>query len=238
MANCSKHNVDFWRTVHYKGIKVNVEFLTHFQTILYFLVLSPTPKPMTSVWMQFEPVICCDNRHLELDQTLNIFTVWDSASVTQFWCVSCLDSIKTSKPGFSFICFVLHMLVVFLRGWIGCLSFSVVLACSYVLSCQYEPSEWSRHILPVLRQLHWLPVRQRVHFKMAAFVHQSLSGISPSYLADDCRLVADARERRLRSTASQTCVVAWTFSCFGDRAFSAAGPGLWNSLPSGSLMYR
>jgi len=77
-----------------------------------------------------------------------------------------------------------------------------------------------------------LPVRQRVHFKVAAFVHQSLHGISPSYLADDCRLVADARERRLRSTASQTCVVTRTYSTSGDRAFSAAGPGLWNSLPS------
>ena len=35
-----------------------------------------------------------------------------------------------------------------------------------------------------------------------------------------------------RSTASRTCVVTRTFSTFGDRAFSAAGPGLWNSLPS------
>ena len=51
-------------------------------------------------------------------------------------------------------------------------------------------------------------------------------------LADDCRLVADARERRLRSTASRTCVVTRTYSTFGDRAFGAAGPGLWNSLPS------
>ena len=37
-----------------------------------------------------------------------------------------------------------------------------------------------------------------------------LSGVSPPYLADDCRLVADARERRLRSTASRTCVVTRT----------------------------
>jgi len=47
-----------------------------------------------------------------------------------------------------------------------------------------------------------------------------------------CHLVADARERRLRSTASRTCVVTRTYSTFGDRAFRAAGPGLWNSLPS------
>jgi len=62
----------------------------------------------------------------------------------------------------------------------------------------------SDHITPVLRQLHWLPVRQHVDFKVATFVHRSSSGISPSYLADDCRLVVDARERRLglRFTAS------------------------------------
>jgi len=90
----------------------------------------------------------------------------------------------------------------------------------------------SDHISPVLRQLHWLPVRQHIDFKVATFVHQSLSGISLQYLADDCRLVADARERRLRSTASRTCVVTRTYSTFGDRAFRAADPGLWNSLPS------
>ena len=52
------------------------------------------------------------------------------------------------------------------------------------------------HITPVLRQLHWLPVRQRVAFKVATLVHQSLSGDAPGYLADDCRLVADVRERQ------------------------------------------
>jgi len=72
-----------------------------------------------------------------------------------------------------------------------------------------------------------------VDFKVATFVHRwSLSGISPTYLADDCRLVADGRERWLRSTESRTCVVARTYSSFGDRAFAAAGPVLWNSLPS------
>ena len=50
-----------------------------------------------------------------------------------------------------------------------------------------------RHITPVLRQLHWLPVRQR----LATLVHRSLSGISPSYLANYRRLFADVRERRL-----------------------------------------
>jgi len=50
-----------------------------------------------------------------------------------------------------------------------------------------------------------------------------------SYLADDCRLIADAR---LCSTESRACVVTRTHSTFDDRAFTASDPGVCNSLPS------
>jgi len=42
------------------------------------------------------------------------------------------------------------------------------------------------HISPVLRQLHWLPVRQRVTLKLAVLVFKALHGLAPRYLADDC----------------------------------------------------
>ena len=45
----------------------------------------------------------------------------------------------------------------------------------------------SDDITPVLRQLHWLPVRRRVAFKIAGLVHESLAGATPAYLADNCR---------------------------------------------------
>jgi len=44
-------------------------------------------------------------------------------------------------------------------------------------------------------------------------------------------LAADARERRLRSTESRTCVVTQNHSTFDDRAFAAVSRVLWNSLP-------
>ena len=86
------------------------------------------------------------------------------------------------------------------------------------------------HISPVLRQLHWLPVQQRVMFKIATVVHRSLSSNVPGYLADDCQLVADARVIQLRSADTRTLVVSRTRSSFGDRTFAAAGPLVWNSL--------
>ena len=89
------------------------------------------------------------------------------------------------------------------------------------------------HISPVLRRLHWLPVRQRVQFKVAALVHRSLSSNAPGYLADDCHLVAETRKRQLRSSDfdSRVCVNPCTHNKFGDRAFAAAGPRTWNALP-------
>ena len=86
------------------------------------------------------------------------------------------------------------------------------------------------HITPVLRELHWLPVRKCIKFKVACLVCQLLSGQAPLYLADDC-LVSNSTQRSLRSADVPTCVVPRTLSSYGDRTFAAAGPRLWNSLP-------
>ena len=87
------------------------------------------------------------------------------------------------------------------------------------------------HITPVLQELHWLPVRRPVDFKMATLVYLSLSGMAPAYAAD-CQLVSDENCRQLCSATSRTCVVRRTYSNYRDRCFAAAGPKLWNSLPT------
>jgi len=89
------------------------------------------------------------------------------------------------------------------------------------------------HITPILRQLglHWLPVRQRVLFKIAVLVFQCLVGQAPSYLSDDCQPVSDSRPRRLRSSNSLSCAVRRAaHNTYGQRCFATAGPRVWNSL--------
>jgi len=68
---------------------------------------------------------------------------------------------------------------------------------------------WRRdHITPVLRDLHWLPVRRRVDYKLALLVYKSLHGLVPSYLADDCILAtSDKFRHHLRSADVDTCIV-------------------------------
>jgi len=64
------------------------------------------------------------------------------------------------------------------------------------------------HISHLLVQLHWLPVRRRVEYKVACLVHQSLSGQAPAYLTDNINLVSG--RRLLRSAVDRTCVVPRT----------------------------
>jgi len=90
---------------------------------------------------------------------------------------------------------------------------------------------WCERITPALHQLHWLPVRRRVDFKISTFVYRSLAGTAPVYLADDCTLVTAAGCRPLRSADNRTYLVKRSRNQFGDRCFATAGPTLWNCLP-------
>ena len=40
------------------------------------------------------------------------------------------------------------------------------------------------HITPVLKELHWLPVCQRISFKVLVLTYQALHGTAPQYMTD------------------------------------------------------
>jgi len=73
-------------------------------------------------------------------------------------------------------------------------------------------------------QLHWLPARQRLQFKIAILVCQALSGNDTGYLTDDFCLVTNACPK----INWCTLLVSWTRTTFGDGVFSAAGLRVWN----------
>jgi hypothetical protein len=92
----------------------------------------------------------------------------------------------------------------------------------------------SEHISPLLRELHWLRVPERIKFKLCVLAYRCLHGMAPTYLAESLHLVADVdARRRLRSADGLTLTVPSTRrSTLGDRAFPVAASRAWNSLPS------
>lgn len=86
-----------------------------------------------------------------------------------------------------------------------------------------------QHITPILHDLHWLPVRQRVEYKVLLLVYKSLHGLAPQYICD--LLSAYQPTRTLRSSSSGRLVEPRTrLKTVGDRAFSTYAPRSWNKL--------
>ena len=83
-----------------------------------------------------------------------------------------------------------------------------------------------RHISPVLRQLHWLPVRQLTRYKLTTMVHRALSRQAPDYLIDNWQLVANSSRQTLQSSRSCLFTVPRSNSKFGQWSFCVAGPQL------------
>jgi hypothetical protein len=81
--------------------------------------------------------------------------------------------------------------------------------------------------------LHWLPVAQRISYRVVALVWRCLLGCAPSYLCELCRPVSVVVARRnLRSSARGELLVPRARSSIRqNRAFSVVGPSTWNGLP-------
>jgi len=91
----------------------------------------------------------------------------------------------------------------------------------------------SAHITPLLRELHWLKVPERIQFRLCVLAYHCLNGTAPSYLAETLHLTADVgSRRRLRSASRSTLVVPSTRrTTLGDQAFPVAAARAWNALP-------
>ena len=85
------------------------------------------------------------------------------------------------------------------------------------------------HIQPILKQLHWLPVQQRIIYKVATITYKVLNENQPSYLHN---LLSFRRStRNLRSSGKHQLDIPNIFTSSGRRAFSYCAPFVWNNLP-------
>ena len=82
---------------------------------------------------------------------------------------------------------------------------------------------------PLLRQLHWLPIPNRIDFKIAVLTFKVLTSQQPAYL--NSLLTPYTSTRSLRSSDQHLLSVPRCKTVFQSRAFSVYAPKLWNRLP-------
>ena len=85
------------------------------------------------------------------------------------------------------------------------------------------------HITPVLADLHWLKIQDRITFKIALVTFKAVTTNKPTYLAD--LISFHTPIRTLRSNNGNRLRTSNVRTAFGSCAFSHAAPSIWNSLP-------
>ena len=86
------------------------------------------------------------------------------------------------------------------------------------------------HAMPLLMDLHWLPVTARIDYKIALIVYKCLNNLSPSYMSE--LITKYVPSRALRSGGSSLIVKTMAkYKTLGERAFSINASDVWNSLP-------
>ena len=85
----------------------------------------------------------------------------------------------------------------------------------------------------LLQTLHWLPVEQRINYKLAVLTFKTQQTSSPQDLSQHISLRTSARYTR--SSSVPPLCVPFRRTSFARRLFSTAAPLTWNSLPPAVL---
>ena len=93
----------------------------------------------------------------------------------------------------------------------------------------------SRHdrITPVLIELHWLPIKARIKYKICVMTHKILQTGKPGYLRD-LLIVINPEEDGVstrRAASGQSLFEPRVASSIGFRSFKSASPRMYNSIP-------
>ena len=81
---------------------------------------------------------------------------------------------------------------------------------------------------PLSQSLHWLPIRERINYKVATLTFKARRMSAPPYL--NSLLNDHVPSRTLRLSSTPRLIVPRTRTELAKRAFSVAAPALWNSL--------
>ena len=87
------------------------------------------------------------------------------------------------------------------------------------------------NVTPLLKELHWLPVKERIIFKICVMCFKCVNKTAPFYLQELIFIYKPGRN--LRSSNDNTLLVTpiKSYKSYGERSFLYLGPFMWNRLP-------
>ena len=88
-----------------------------------------------------------------------------------------------------------------------------------------------KHSTPVLEKLHWLPISERIKYRVVCMCFSAMNGSDPAYLSELLHVYIPSRTLRFSSDTYMLKIQQNKRKTRGFRTSSCFGPHIWNSLP-------
>jgi len=89
----------------------------------------------------------------------------------------------------------------------------------------------AQHCTPLLFSLHWLPVAQRIKYKVCCLCFKVVTNSAPLYLSQLLQVYSPSRTLRSSPDTRRFKVIRYKRKQHGFRSFAHFGPYIWNDLP-------
>ena len=96
-------------------------------------------------------------------------------------------------------------------------------------------SSRQEHTKPLLTTLHWLPISDRITYKLSCMCYNSVT--APQHLADILQIHTPSRTLRSTAGTRKLKIPLFKKKYSGQRSFSYQGPVTWNNLPLSTRTY-
>ena len=83
-----------------------------------------------------------------------------------------------------------------------------------------------------LMELHWLPIRERINYKIITSVYKCPHNQAPQYLSSLFKIKENIRNFRSSEKALLLEISYTNRKSYGDRSFRVNGAKIWNELPN------
>ena len=81
-------------------------------------------------------------------------------------------------------------------------------------------------------ELHWLPIMERINYKIIMWVFKCPHNLAPQYLCTLFRTKENTRDLRSSGKALLLEIPYTNRRTYGDRSFWVNGAKIWNELPN------
>ena len=93
----------------------------------------------------------------------------------------------------------------------------------------WHPAATTEHLS--WKILHWLPISERIKYKVACMCFNAINGSDPAYLSELLHVYTPSRTLHSSSDTRILKIQQYKRKTRGFHAFSCFGPHIWNSLP-------